>query len=76
MKSGAFKYSPETLELLPVKEGDNRDLCGNQDFVKNASLNLVIVSDFKAKNPYGFDLDENGRNQCSLLDSGHCCQNA
>ena len=34
------------------------------------------MSDFKAKNPYGFDLDENGRNQCNLLDSGHCCQNA
>ena len=76
MKSGTFKYSPETLELLPVKEGDNRALSGNQDFVKDASLNLVIVSDFKAKNPYGFDLDENARNQCSLLDSGHCCQNA
>ena len=36
MKSGTFKYSPETLELLPVKEGDNRALSGNQDFVKDA----------------------------------------
>ena len=76
MKSGTFKYSPETLELLPVKEGDNRALCGTQDFVKNASLNLVIVTNYKVKSPLGIEMDEKARYQCSLLDSGHCCQNA
>ena len=71
-----FSWNLDTLELLPVKEDDNRALSGNQDFIKDASLNLVIVSDFKAKNPYGFELGDDGRNRCSLLDAGHCCQNA
>ena len=76
MKCGTFKYCPKKNELLPVKEGDNRELAGLQPFVKDAALNLVIASDFKAPNPMnGFELSDQQRFECGLLDAGHCCQN-
>ena len=75
MKCGTFKYCPDKNELHPVKEGDNRGLSGLQPFVKDAALNIVIVSDFKAPNPYKFELKEEQRLECGLLDSAHCCQN-
>ena len=75
MKCGTFKYCPEKNELLPVKEGDNRKLAGQQPFVKDAALNIVIVTDFKTPNPFKFELDDEQRLQCGLLDASHCCQN-
>ena len=75
MKCGTFKYCPDKNELLPVKEGDNRELAGLQPFVKDAALNIVIVSDFKATNPYKFELKDEQRLECGLLDAAHCCQN-
>ena len=75
MKCGTFKYCPDKNELHPVKEGDNRELAGQQPFVKDAALNIVIVSDFKATNPYKFELKDEQRLECGLLDAAHCCQN-
>ena len=76
MKCGTYKYCPEKNELNPVKEGDNRELAGLQPFVKDAALNLVIVSDFKTPNPLkGFELSDEKRLEYSLLDAAHCCQN-
>lgn len=51
LKSGAFTYDAAKHELLPVLKdgkplGDIRALGGNQDFVKNAPVTLVYVSDF------------------------------
>ena len=75
MKCGTFKYCPDKNELVPVKEGDNRELAGTQPFVKDAALNIVIVSDFKTPNPHGFELSDDRRLVMSSLDAGHCCQN-
>jgi SagB-type dehydrogenase family enzyme len=47
MKEGAFVYDAKKNLLLPVAEGDLRAATGVQDFVKNASYNLVYVADFK-----------------------------
>ena len=76
MKCGTFLYCPEKNELTPVKEGDNRELAGQQPFVKDAALSLVIVSDYKTPNPYKFELPEDKRKELGLLDAAHCCQNA
>ena len=75
MKCGTFKYCPDKNELVPVKEGDNRELAGTQPFVKDAALNIVIVSDFKTPNPYKFELSDDKRLEMGLLDAAHCCQN-
>ena len=52
MKKGIFKNCPESSELQPIKEGDFRAQTGFKEFVKDAALNLVIVSDFKTPFPY------------------------
>ena len=75
MKCGTFKYCPETSELEPVKEGDNRELAGGQPFVKDAALNIVIVTNLTTPNPYKFELNNEKRFELSLLDASHCCQN-
>ena len=78
MKCGTFKYCPDSSELQPVKEGDNRSLCGFQPFVKNAALNIMFVTDLTKPNPTpikGFELTEEIRVHSSLLDVAHCCQN-
>ena len=75
MKCGTFKYCPETSELEPVKEGDNRELAGGQPFVKDAALNIVIVTNLKTPNPFKFELNNEKRFELSLLDASHCCQN-
>ena len=73
MKCGTFKYCPDKNELVPVKEGDNRELAGTQPFVKDAALNIVIVSDLKT--PCKFELGDDIRLEMGLLDAAHCCQN-
>ena len=75
MKCGTFKYCPETSELEPVKEGDNREVAGGQPFVKDAALNIVIVTNLTTPNPYKFELNNEKRFELSLLDASHCCQN-
>lgn len=47
MKEGAFIYDAKKNALHSVAEGDLRGATGVQDFVKNASVNLVYVADFK-----------------------------
>ena len=69
MKCGTFKYCPETSELEPVKEGDNRELAGGQPFVKDAALNIVIVTNLTTPNPYKFELNNEKRFELSLLDA-------
>ncbi|MDK2978577.1 MAG: hypothetical protein PWP52_1291 [Bacteroidales bacterium] len=45
-KDGVFKYLPEEHALSQISNEDKRKLAGMQDFVKNASVNLIYVSDF------------------------------
>lgn len=47
MKKGAFLYLPEQNALKKIVDKDIRVVTGKQEFVKNAALNLVYVSDFK-----------------------------
>jgi len=47
MKEGAFLYDAKQNMLMPVAEGDLREITGVQPFVKLAAVNLVYVADFK-----------------------------
>lgn len=46
LADGVYLYDAKTHSLNPVAAGDFRALCGVQDFVKSAPLNLIYVSDY------------------------------
>ncbi len=46
LKDGAFFYDAKQNELLTITENDIRPLCGVQEFVESAPVNLIFVSDF------------------------------
>ncbi|MFA7227533.1 MAG: SagB/ThcOx family dehydrogenase [Melioribacteraceae bacterium] len=45
-ENGVYLYDAVSHLLLPVVEGDFRELFGVQDFVKTAPVNLLYVSDY------------------------------
>jgi len=70
-KPGVSLYDPFAHKLLPVSDKDISALTGKQDFVKDAPVNLVFVSDFdKFK-----DVDEDYKKSCSKTDTGFISQN-
>ena len=78
MKCGTFKYCPETEELEPIKEGDNRDIVAKLYYVKLAPLSILIVADLKKENPLkslNIELNDEARRVLSYVDAAHCCQN-
>lgn len=46
LAEGVYLYDAKTHSLNPIIAGDFRALCGVQDFVKSAPLNLVYVSNY------------------------------
>lgn len=45
MAKGIYRYEATKHVLLGIHQGDYRKVTGTQDFVQNAALNLVLVSD-------------------------------
>jgi nitroreductase len=45
MSEGLFRYDARGHQLIPVLADDIRALTGRQDFVKDAPVNLIYVSD-------------------------------
>ncbi len=45
LETGTYCYDAKTNSLSPALAGDNRALCGVQDFVKTAPVNLVYIAD-------------------------------
>lgn len=54
---GLFLYEAKQHALIQILKDDIRALCGTQDFVKTAPLNLIYVGDY-AKIPRGSDEDK------------------
>ena len=48
LRKGIYVYDSKNNELKLVKEGDFREKTGTQDFVKNASANLLFFFDHSA----------------------------
>ena len=73
-----FKYCPETEELEPIKEGDDRELVAKLDYVKLAPLSLLIVANLKKENPLkltNIQLSDETRKILNYVDAAHCYQN-
>lgn len=45
LKSGVYFYDAKNSILKLIKEGDHRKSTGSQDFVTNASANIILVAD-------------------------------
>lgn len=45
LRSGVYLYDAKNNVLKLIKSGDHRDSTGNQDFVANASANIIFVAD-------------------------------
>mgnify|MGYP001374679398 CR=1 FL=1 len=74
LTNGIYLYNPQKHILEPVVAGDFRNLCGLQNFVQQAPLNLVFIADYnKYDGPR--KVDENRRLYLAALDAGHCTQN-
>ena len=70
-EKGVSIYEPFAHRLLPTSDEDVRALTGKQDFVKDAPVNFVYVSDFdKFK-----DDDEEYKKFYSATDTGYISQN-
>ncbi|HEK85550.1 MAG: SagB/ThcOx family dehydrogenase [Candidatus Saccharicenans sp.] len=54
---GLFLYDAKQNALIPILKEDIRALCGTQDFVKSAPLNLIYVGDY-ARIPRGTEADK------------------
>ena len=68
---GVALYDPFAHKLISVSDKDIRAMTGKQDFVKDAPVNLVFVSDFdKFK-----DDDEEYKKFYSATDTGYISQN-
>ncbi|MDR0812142.1 MAG: SagB/ThcOx family dehydrogenase [Paludibacter sp.] len=73
LANGVYLYSPENHTLMPVIEGDFRELTGMQPFVKIAPLNLVFIADYTKYGDRPMPAEQ--RIWFASLDAGHCCQN-
>ncbi len=71
LPDGAYLYDAKQNNLVQTVEGDLREFCGSQDFVKSAPLNLIYVSDF-SRITRGSDED---KNLFTAADCGFIAQN-
>lgn len=74
LANGIYLYNPQKHLLEPVLAGDYRALCGLQEFVNFAPLNLVFIADYK-KYDAPRKVAEDKRLYLAALDAGHCTQN-
>lgn len=72
LERGAFIYDATKNELSPVAPGDLRALCGVQEFVKSAPVNLVYVSNFDRIKSND---DEETKLMWTSAAAGFCVQN-
>jgi SagB-type dehydrogenase family enzyme len=74
LANGVYLYQPLKNLLVPVVQGDFRNISGGQSFVAKAPLNLVVFSDItKYGDPQKFS--ELTRVKMCAIDAGHVMQN-
>jgi SagB-type dehydrogenase family enzyme len=71
MERGVFLYDAGGHALDPVREGDLRTLTGTQEFVRDAPVTLVLISDLSKIDRES----EEERNFYSAIDAGFISQN-
>lgn len=70
LADGAYIFDPTAHSLRRISERDLRGLTGTQDFVSQAPLNLVYVSDTSL-----MDTDDENKRFYSATDTGFIAQN-
>ena len=70
MGEGLYLYDPKNHALIPVLSQDIRLLTGNQDFVKDAPVNLIYVADFSRMG----NASEENKKLYSAADTGFISQ--
>lgn len=74
LADGVYFYNPQKHLLEPVMKGDFRVLCGTQEFVKTAPLNLIYIANYNVfKGRRETPAEE--KLWLASLDAGHCSQN-
>jgi SagB-type dehydrogenase family enzyme len=68
---GLYLYDAKTNALIPVVTGDLRALTGTQEYVKDAPVNLIYVSDFTKLG----DGDESGKYSTASAHTGFISEN-
>lgn len=58
LKSGIYKWDDTKNMLIQIVAGDHRALSGKQDFVKDASLNIVFVADYNKLTKYNTETEK------------------
>ncbi len=71
LESGAYLYNAKASELTLISSGDFRKDAGVQDFVAEAPVNMIYVSDYDKIGT----ADENEKNLTAGIDVGHSSQN-
>lgn len=71
MSKGLYLYDAKNQMLQPVLAQDLRALTGEQDFVKDAPINLVYVADFSKMG----NAPDNGKEADASADTGFIGQN-
>ncbi|MCD8262601.1 MAG: SagB/ThcOx family dehydrogenase [Bacteroides sp.] len=81
LENGIYLYDAAGHALLPVIEGDHRELAGGFPAVKTAPLNLVFIADYTRYQNTGNEMIDGflkvpqTRARFASLDAGHCTQN-
>lgn len=71
-QEGVYQYDAKENKLLWMMDGDFRAKTGTQDYVKNASVNLVYVADFSKM---GKIEKQEDKEFYAAIDCGFICQN-
>lgn len=75
LSNGIYSYDIENHLLIPYMKGDFHETTGEQPFVKNAPLNIVIFADFEKYDEKYDQMTDERKLYLASLDAAHCCQN-
>ena len=75
-----YRYDSQNNQLIFVKEGDFMDKTGCQDFIKDASINIIMISDYNAMKNHPAEklrsrFDDETCLKASCFDAGFIAQN-
>ena len=71
LPEGVYVWNDKTNVLTLIKKGDMRASAGKQDYVADASMNIVYVADYSKMS----SIDASGRDNMAYADCGFIAQN-
>ena len=79
-KKAIYRYDSNNNKLIFVKEGNFMDKTGDQDFIKDANLNIIMISDYNSMKKHPAEklrsrFDDETCLKASCFDAGFIAQN-